>query len=169
MVQSHGLERAMKVIASRVFMALQRETNNEAVKLCADLGGSINDMMRALPQDAYRALVGGDATSDQGKLVFALTTLGYLMFAQEVLSAQCSNRVDDATLATLRTRTYKKYLRVLLKKERSLEECSGVLKVRIRTVKKRLGELSQMGAVGFRNEGKGALYFLTPFGISLND
>jgi predicted transcriptional regulator len=154
----------LDVVILRLLNALAAPTKTEAMKLAPQLSELINRRLRTLSPAVRKALLKPHPADAASLEITEVYRLGQLTCVQNMFYTVVGKRLEDDTLALIRSVRYRKYLRILRKEDLSAEKAATTLAVSVRTVKKRYGELIQAGAVDRQVEGKNTVFLLTQLG-----
>lgn len=156
---THDLEAGVAtLIADGIIEALANGERAALARAQERLEAFYLDRLAKAPREAGQAARGECDASSPASAAFALGQIG---MAHAVVAREASRRVDDRFERLLLSRQLERYIRLLLKSERSGRELADALGKDEAEVSRRLKVLRQIGAVECRREGTRVVNFLT--------
>jgi DNA-binding transcriptional ArsR family regulator len=148
-----------QVIAEHLEDAISATANPTLKSLSVQLGELFRELLRKVPDEAAKAVVGSFEAETVGRAAF---TLGQLNFAHLLASQAAEHSVGDEFLNAIRDLRYVRYVEALFKRDLTGKELAEIAKDRTETVSRKLKFLRDLGVTDFRREGTSFINFLTP-------
>jgi hypothetical protein len=124
--------------------------------------------LRLTSFEVRQSILRSQAEKGSGKLdpIWEAYCLGQLAFAQTLASQALNRRASDDFVPKLRRRVYAKYIHALREKDMTAPELSAYTRELKETARRKMRELTALGAVDFRKVGSECVYLLTPAALS---